>query len=101
MLSEHAEEIIGCAPSLKGMVDHHTAIRTHHIASGVSIESGNIQHVYDVLIFIGNGNGIIFKSLIASVGLRAGENKHLGISGNSRVGDHVLSAPDLLLHALL
>ena len=101
MLSQNAEEIIGCAPGLKGMVDHHTAIRMDHIAPGVSIEGGDVQHVYDVFVFIGNGDGIVRKSLIASVGIRAGENKHLGISGKGRIGYDVLAAPDLLLNALL
>ena len=64
------------------MINHNTTIRMNNKTVGISIKSRNIQYIYDIRIFISNGNRIIFKSLINSMRLRCGKNKQLGFSGN-------------------
>lgn len=73
----------------------------NHITLGISIESRNIQHIYDIRVFIGNGNGIIFKALITSMRLGSGKNKELGFSGNCCIGYHIISLPDLIFNIFL
>ena len=83
------------------MIDHNTAIRMNHITLCVSVKGRNIQYTYDIRVFICNGNGIIFKALIASMRLRAGKNKQLGFSGNYCICYDILSLPDLILQIFL
>ena len=83
------------------MVDHNTAIRMNHIALRMSVKSRNIQHIYNIRVFICNGNGIIFKSLIASMRLRASKNKHLVFSGNYCIRYDILPLQDLILQIFL
>ena len=80
------------------MIDHNTAIRMNHITLCVSVKGRNIQYTYDIRVFICNGNGIIFKALIASMRLRAGKNKQLGFSGNYCICYDILSL-QIFLHA--
>ena len=82
MLSQNTEKIIHIPPCFRRMIDHNTAIRMNNKTLGISIESRNIQYIYDIRVFISNGYGIIFKSLISSVSLRGGKNKQLSFSGN-------------------
>ena len=64
------------------MIDHNTAIRMNDITLGISIKSRNIQHIYDIRIFISNCDCIIFKSLIVSMSSWSSKYKQLGFSRN-------------------
>ena len=83
------------------MIHHNTTIRMNHKALGISIESRNIQYVYNVRVFVSNRNRIIFKSLINSMSLRRGKNKQLRFSGNCCIRYHIISLPDFLFHIFL
>jgi len=79
------------------MVNHNAPIRVDNIALCISVEGSNIQRIHNIPVFIGNGNCIIFKSLVASLRLRAGKKKHLGASGEGGIHNHIRS----LLNAVL
>ena len=83
------------------MIDHNTAIRINNKTLGISIERRNIQQGYDIRVFIRNGNGIIFKSLINSMGPGRGKNKQLRFSRNCRIRYHIISLPDLIFNISL
>ena len=101
MLSQNTKEIVHIPPWLRRMIDHNTAIRMNNKALGISIESRNVQHIYDIRVFIGNGNCIIFKSLINSMGPGSSKNKQLRLSGNCCIRYHIISLPDLLFNVFL
>ena len=101
MLSQNTEKIIHIPPCFRRMIDHNTAIRMNNKTLGISIESRNIQYIYDIRVFISNGYGIIFKSLISSVSLRSGKNKQLRFSGNWCIRNNIISLPDLLFNIFL
>ena len=83
------------------MINHNTTIRMNNKTLGISIKSRNIQYIYDIRIFISNGNCIVFKSLINSMRLRCGKNKQLGFSGNCCIRYHIISLPDILFNIFL
>ena len=83
------------------MIHHNTAIRTNNKALGIFIEGRDIQYLYDIRVFIGNGNRIIFKALINSMSLRSGKNKQLGFSGNCCIRNNIISLPYLLFNIFL
>ena len=101
MFSQNPKEIIHLSPCLRRMIHNNTAIRMNHITLGISIESRNIQHIYDIRVFIGNGNGIIFKALITSMRPGSSKNKELGFSGNRCIGYNIISLPDLIFNIFL
>jgi len=101
MLSQNTEEIIHVPPCLRRMINHNTAIRMNNKTLGISSKSRNIQYIYDIRVFISNGNGIIFKSLINSMSLSCGKNKQLGFSGNRCIRYHIISLPDLIFNIFL
>ena len=80
------------------MIHHNTTILMNHITLGISVESRDVQYIYDIRILIGNGNRIIFKSLIASIDLGSCKNKQLGFSRNCCICYHITSLPELLFH---
>ena len=101
MLSQNPKEIIHLSPWLRGMIHNNTTIRMNHITLGISIKSRNIQHIYDIGVFIGNGNCIIFKSLIDSMRPGSGKNKQLRFSGNCCIRNNIISLPDLIFNIFL
>ena len=80
------------------MIDHNTAIRMNNKTLGISVERRNVQYLYDISVFISNGNRIIFKSLITSMNIWSGKNKQLGFSGNCCIRYDIISLPDLLFN---
>ena len=79
------------------MVNHNAPIWMNNIALCIPVKGSNIQRMNNIKVFIGNGDCIIFKSLVASLCLRADKKKHLGASGEGGVHNHVRS----LLNAVL
>ena len=72
-----------------------------HIADSTALKGGNIQHLHDCFIIIGNGNRIIGKALIAALHFRAGKHKHLGLAGQDGAHDYIVSLRDIFLQIAL
>ena len=71
------------------------------IAFCISLKGRNIQYFYNIGIFIGNRNGIIFKSLIGSIRPGTDKYKHLRFPGKCHICYEVLSLPYLILEIFL
>ena len=72
-----------------------------HVADSTALKGGNIQHLHDCFIIIGNGNRIIGKALIAAPYLRAGKYKHLGLAGQDGAHDYIVALRDIFLQIAL
>ena len=72
-----------------------------YIADSAVLKGGNIQHLHNCLIIIGNGNRIIGKAMVAALHFRAGKYKHLGLAGQDGAHDYIVSLRDIFLQIAL
>ena len=91
MFAQLREEVIDRVVAVVAAVEHDAPVRIDDIAVSRAVEGGIVERVQHRVVIVGDGDRVVGEAAIGSLRLRAGEHKHLRLSGQRRVQHDVLS----------
>ena len=95
------QQVVDVLFPLRRAVDDDAAVGMEHISAGSPVKGGDIQHLHNIVIVIGNRHGVIREAPIGPLIFRTGKHQHLRLSGQHGSHDDVAALGDPVLQIIL